>query len=204
MLFFYLLLIVLIVFNMHTMIQPWRVWIGTVPLNLMEFGIVLVILSSFILPTRLREPIDERKRNYLWLIIALYSIPTVVSTIIGIINKVPLYNVFQMLKISLKLPAEILCGYMVITNLTQVRRTIKFTGFLCALTAVFVMAAVARGSAIYISSDDVNKTRTVAYNTQAAGIFVGFLVYSAAVNRGYFSRMVGPYFSRGVAGISYL
>lgn len=187
----YLLLIIVLVFNQHTMIQPWRVWIGGVPISLYEMAIVAAILSAVVFKPGVIEPLDKGKRNYLWLIIVLYSVSAVASTIIGITSKAPLYNVFQTLKVAWKLPAGVLCGYLTIRNLKQARWTIKFIGFLCCLMCIFVSAAIARGSSIYGVSGEVGEMRTVSYNTSAAGVFAGFLVYSAAVNRRYFSHTAG-------------
>jgi hypothetical protein len=96
-----------------------------------------------------------------------------------------------MLKIVLKVPAGVLCGYLVIKNMRQTRKVIKLIGWLCCLMCPLVLAQISRGSSVYLVGGNVNVLRTISYNSAAAGVFAAFLVYSAAVNRGYFSPTAG-------------
>lgn len=184
----YLLLIVIMVFHHHKMILPWRVWVGGIPINLIEFGIVLVILNSLILSTGTRDPLDRQKRNFIWLILGLYTISSIGNTLIGVVRGAPMYNIFQTLKIALKLPAGILCGYLAIKNIKQARRVIKFISLLCCLMAVLILAHIRSRGAEYVIVGQVNILRTIAYPAGLAGAMAIFIIYSSAVNRGFFTH----------------
>ncbi len=182
----YLLLITILVVNIHKIVLEHRLYIGQVPINIYEFCILFTLLNVFVSSFRRPEEIDSSKKNILLTIMGLYIISGLASTAVGLYRGVPLYGVFQSLKIFYKLPAGLLCGYLAIRNLTDVRRMIKLIGWLCFIMFFLVAYDFARGTSAYQISRDINQVRTISYSTFTAGIFAAFLIYCGAINRGYY------------------
>jgi len=188
--FIYLLLILNIVVS-NRVILAYRLSLAGMPINMIEGAILLTALYVLLVPIE-TAPMDRTRRNYLWPIVSFWVVACSAGALLGFAEGAHSYRVIQMLKWSLKMPLSVVLGYFAVRRLRDVRRMIKFISFLSCIVCIIFVIRFSSGSAEYRVTQQSGVIRALHYNYDAMATIAIFVIYSAAVNPRFFSRVTGP------------
>jgi len=171
----------------HQFVLDHRMSLGGMPINMVEGAILLTLLYVILVPMK-TAPIDRTKKNYFWPVLILWVIALLGGGLLGFGAGVRTYDVLQMMKWNIKMPLGVMCGYLAVRNLKNVRRAVKVICVLSCIVCVMILLHFREKSAQYNVTGAEGVLRTMKYNVEASAIVVIFLVYTAAVNPRFFSR----------------
>jgi len=187
MILLYALIILNTVVPQQAVIMALRMQIADLPLTMIDFTIPLVLVFG-VFSRGACEPFDPGKRNYLWILLILWLFSTIIGAAIGVMRGAQVYMLLQEIWWSAGLPLGILCGYICVRTSKHARHMIKLMALLAGIVSLLVLMHFATGASLYAQTGRFTEIRTMEYQFGMAAIVAVFLVYSSAVNPGFFSR----------------
>lgn len=188
MVFLYILLFLMGVVS-EIFILEHRLFIGPMPVSLVDVALVLAFFSVTIFKGK-TSPLDPTTRNYMWPILGLWGVALAASGLLGLVKGADTYLILQPIKWYLKMPVGMICGYYAVREVKNARRLIKFMCLLSCILCVMVLLNFGSRGSDYDVTGSFRALQSKDYYPRLAATISIFLVYTAAVNPRLMSRFL--------------